>query len=260
MAAFLWGGWRDLFRDLFAVLDAIVVSRLEAAQGRGMIRAVRALLLTGLALCVTWWIYVPVHELLHAAGCLATGGSVTRLALSPVYGAAWIARVVPFVEPASEGYAGRLTGFDTGGSDLRFLATDAAPYLLTVLIGMPLLGRLARRRGPGGPRAWIAGPAMLIAAAPLLGLTGDYFEMGSILITAGLDPRHEALRSDDMFRLVRGMIAQGSPAGAAGWVVVAASFVLGALLAGWTLRLGAWLSPIIFPDQGASASPPRRAS
>ena len=45
-------------------------------------------------------------------------------------------------------HAGRLSGFDTGGSDLVYLAADCAPYLLTVLVGVPLLVLAGRRRRP----------------------------------------------------------------------------------------------------------------
>jgi hypothetical protein len=95
----------------------------------------------------SWWIYVPLHELLHALGCWATGGRVWRLEIDALYGASLVRRVFPFVEVGSS-YAGRLTGFDTGGSDLVFLATDFAPYVLTILIGVPLL-----RGNPRGPVA-----------------------------------------------------------------------------------------------------------
>src|SRR4051812_23337575 len=37
------------------------------------------LLKAGLAFVVSWFLYVPTHELLHAFGCLWTGGTVTRL-------------------------------------------------------------------------------------------------------------------------------------------------------------------------------------
>ena len=38
------------------------------------------LVFAGFAAC--WWLYVPVHELLHAFGCLATGGTVTPSVVS----------------------------------------------------------------------------------------------------------------------------------------------------------------------------------
>ena len=58
------------------------------------------------SLVVAWWLYVPVHELAHAWGCLSTGGAVTRLEISRIYGAGLLARIFPYVTVGSE-YAGR---------------------------------------------------------------------------------------------------------------------------------------------------------
>ncbi len=170
-----------------------------------------------------WWLYVPVHELLHAAACRLAGGEVTRLQIAPLYGGALLARLLPFVA-AGGAYAGRLAGFDTRGSDLVYLATDLGPYLLTVFPGVWWLRRAARSaqgagsRGtgqepghrdgrampalppptagaPGGPgragarrgtharRAVLFGAALPVALAPFLSLTGDAYEIGSILVT-----------------------------------------------------------------------------
>src|SRR5262245_10080862 len=85
-------------------------------------RGLRSLGPVVLGLGVGWWLYVPLHELLHAAACAATGGRVERLEIDAIYGGALLARVLPFVTGASS-YAGRLSGFDPRGSDWIYLAT-----------------------------------------------------------------------------------------------------------------------------------------
>ncbi|MDP9122753.1 MAG: hypothetical protein M3O15_15515, partial [Acidobacteriota bacterium] len=97
----------------------------------------RGILWVGLGLAAGWWTYVPLHELLHAAACRAAGGTVTRLEIDPLYGGALLARVLPFVAAGRSGpYAGRLSGFDTHGSDLTYLATDLGPFILALLPGV----------------------------------------------------------------------------------------------------------------------------
>jgi hypothetical protein len=88
--------------DLIAALEG---------QIRGPRPAWPGLLLAAAAIVPCWFIYVPVHELLHVAGCVATGGEVTELQVQPMYGGTWLARVFPFVKAEGD-YAGRLTGFD----------------------------------------------------------------------------------------------------------------------------------------------------
>jgi hypothetical protein len=150
------------------------------------------------SLVVSWYVYVPIHELLHALGCMATGGTVTTLEVQTQYGGAVLARLFPFVVAGGE-YAGRLSDFDTHGSDLVYLATDALPYALSIA-GVPLIRIAARRSRPG-----LLGPGFVLGLAPFYNLPGDYFEMGSIVVT-GLSGRLgvelSGLRSDDVFRLV----------------------------------------------------------
>lgn len=150
---------------------------------------------------LAWWVYVPAHEFLHVLGCVATGGEVTRLEISPVYGGRLFARFFSFVVPHSE-YPGRLSGFDTGGSDLVYLATDFAPYLLTVFVGVPLLPVSGRGRA----LAVRTGVALPLALAPFVSVTGDFYEMGSILVSRvaaaavpGFDPAR--WRGDDVLLL-----------------------------------------------------------
>jgi hypothetical protein len=153
-----------------------------------------------------YWLYVPVHELLHAFGCWATGGQVTRLEISPIYGAALLERWFPFVAVGSE-YAGQLTGFDTHGKDLVYLATDGAPFLLSIFAGVPLFRRLLGSSGRTS-LLWALGfgAALPIAFAPFISLAGDYYEMGSVLVSRGASfviPGFELSRwrSDDLFKL-----------------------------------------------------------
>jgi len=152
-----------------------------------VIRAERpyaALFVTVLAGVAAWWIYVPIHELLHALGCWVTGGAVSRLEIAPEYGGALLAHVFPFVVSGGD-YAGRLSGFDTHGSDLVYLATDAAPFLLSIVLGVPLL-----RASNRGRRPVRFGTAVVLALAPFYSLTGDYYEMGSILVTRAATLAH----------------------------------------------------------------------
>jgi hypothetical protein len=133
--------------------------------------------LVGGGLLVGWWLYVPLHELLHAAACWATGGTVQRLEIDRLYlGELW-ARILPFVVGSSH-YAGRLSGFDPHGSDFVRLATDLGPFLLTLWPGVWAL-RWEARRG----RAFAFGLWLTPALAPFLSLTGDAYEIGAILVT-----------------------------------------------------------------------------
>jgi hypothetical protein len=177
---------------------------LERCLGGGL--SALGLALTGLAL--GWWVYVPVHELLHAFGCWASGGTVSRLEIDALYGGGLLARALPFVV-ADSAYAGRLSGFDTGGSDLVYLATDLAPFGLTLLPGV-----WALRAAAGAARPLAFGLALPFALAPFLSLPGDAYEIGSILVTRvppwnGPETTH-LLRGDDL------MLKAGEVAGAGG--------------------------------------------
>ena len=66
---------------------------------------------------------VPLYYFGTAYGCLLTGGDVTRLEISPEYGAALLQKLFPFVAVGSD-YAGQLTGFDTHDNDVIYLATS----------------------------------------------------------------------------------------------------------------------------------------
>lgn len=215
-------------RDYLAVLDAM------RDQGyAGLLKA-------ALAFAACWFVYVPVHELLHAFGCLATGGDVTRLEVAPEYGGALLARVFPFVVSGSD-YAGQLTGFDTHGNDGIYLAAVLAPFLLTVFIGVPLLERAAQPMVRESLRPWLAGAALPVAFAPIVSLVGDYYEAGSIVVSRVVQLFAPALplarwRSDDVFKLVRELVQAG--AGAGDWLAIAASAATGLVLALLTYHAG----------------------
>src|SRR5262249_15607941 len=162
-----------------------------------------------------WWIYVPVHELAHAFGCWIGGGDVTRLEISPVYGAAALQSVFPFVAVGSD-YAGQLTGFDTHGNDLTYLFTDFCPFLMTIFVGVPLLRAVTRLERSGLARWVLLGIAIPIAFAPFISLFGDYYEMGSIVVTRVVrfwSPTFELTRwrSDDLFKLAGERLGDSSP-------------------------------------------------
>ena len=229
--------FREPFDDFVEAMDA------QVARAPHPWQAFVIVILSGAA---AWWVYVPIHELLHALGCVITGGSVAELQIAPRYGGTLLARVFPFVVGHSD-YAGRLSGFDTKGSDLVYLATDVMPYVLTILFGVPLLKACAH-----GGRPALLGPAFVLALAPFYSVTGDYYEMGSIITTrvlgalrgTGLPP----FRSDDVIQLVSDVFTQPSEFGIAGGVamtravlIIAVGLAVGALLAFATYAAGARL-------------------
>jgi hypothetical protein len=227
--------WRDLLDGLERVLDG---------SGRRLVGV-----FAGLA--VGWWIYVPIHELLHAAGCRLAGGRVDRLDIDPLYGAELLARLFPFVHSGSE-YAGRLSGFDTGGSDFVYLATDLAPFVLALLPGLWAV-RWASRRG----RPFAYGAALPCAFAPWLSVTGDAYEIGSLAV-ANLAPwrgARAAIVGDDLFLRVREL----ADLPAAPWAGVVLAAALGVAWAAVTTAAGSWVAAR-FGEPGASAPPAERGS
>jgi hypothetical protein len=208
--------FRDTLRGLDHCLDA-------GARGLGLV---------ALGLAVGWWLYVPIHEILHAAACRVAGGGVSRLEIDAMYGGGLLARVFPFVVPASD-YAGRLSGFDTRGSDLIYLATDLGPFVLSLFPGVWALRRAAAARRP-----LLFGAALPFALAPFLSLPGDAYEIGSILVTRlppWAEPATRALlRGDDVGRKVTDLTAvAGAP-----WGGAALAFVVGVVWAFLTYGLG----------------------
>lgn len=199
---------------------------------------------------VSWWFYVPVHELFHAFGCIIGGGEVTRLELSPVYGASFLKTIFPFVSAGSE-YAGQLTGFNTFGNDLIFLLTDFFPYMLTILIGVPLI-RSASSTDSTPLRSSIKlGVALPVAYAPFISAAGDYYEMGSIiasnitvLVSRSISGRH--WRSDDLFRLADRLFFSGSSVSGYDIAGVTGSFFTGIVLVFFTYWTGSVWADLIF--------------
>ncbi len=241
---------RQPFFDVMAALEHLVTVR----------RPQRAMFLCIASLAATWVVYVPIHELLHALGCLATGGSVTELQIDAMYGGGWLAEWIPFVVSGGE-YAGRLSGFDTHGCDWIYLATDFAPYLLTVMLGVPLM-RLCTRRW----RPMLLGSAIVIGMAPFYNIIGDYYEMGSITTTAlmGLAQGADSipfvkLRSDDIFKLVGSVITEPDTVGLSGamdiaWaiLIITASFAIGVAYAFVTYFVGYRFAKLIIRDRTRS--------
>ncbi|MGH7884478.1 MAG: hypothetical protein ACRENO_02140 [Thermodesulfobacteriota bacterium] len=205
-----------------------------------------------LAFVISWWIYVPVHELLHAFGCFITGGEVTELAISKNYGAALLKQYFPFVKVGSD-YAGQLTGFNTHGNDLIYLAADFFPFLLTIFIGVPILKSTFKSKPL---KASIKlGISLPIAFAPFISIIGDYYEMGSILVSRIFSLFNSAfaldrIRSDDVFKIVDELLIKGQNADGLDYFGITFSFILGVLLAFLTYLLGSLFSKIfekIFP-------------
>lgn len=225
----------------------------------------RVMIPSMIAMIVTWFIYVPIHELLHVYGCIWTGGSVSELHLQAHYGGAILAKWFPFIVAGGD-YAGQVTGFDTKENDLIYLATDFLPFMLSVLFGVLLLRLCTKKRRP-----LLFGPAIVVGLAPFYNLPGDYYEMASTMITRLLTwvsgetwpPRFEGLRSDDIFTLVPEMISKpaelgldtSAPSMIFAFLVVLTSILLSILLAFVTYNLG---DLIARPIAGPAPAPIRR--
>ncbi len=189
------------------------------------------------AMVLTWILYVPIHELAHAYGCLWTGGDVTELQISARYGGAFYAKHFDFIVTESD-YAGRLSGFETHGSDLVYLATVFLPFVMSILFGVPLLKALRGRRHP-----ILFGMAIVIGLAPFYNLTGDYLEMGSILVTRvatgslSAPATFAGIRSDDVFKLITDMVTKPAELGLDSPGTIAIGAVLAVLSMGVALVL-----------------------
>jgi hypothetical protein len=216
-------------RDYLAALDTCL------ARGRPAYSVI-ILLFCG----ISWWMYVPIHELLHASGCAIAGGRVSRLEIADIYGASLLNHVFPFVTGGS-GYAGRLASFDTGGSDFIYFVTDFFPYLLTIFLGVPLLKSAGHVR-PSKCGAARLGLALPVAYAPFISLFGDFYEMGSIFVSKAAShffaAAPERWRSDDLVRLARELFFSAVPPKLPDAVVVAASLTLGIAMIFATYWLG----------------------
>ena len=154
-----------------------------------------------------WYGYVPIHELIHAGACLLCGGAVEELAIDSRYGGAWLAKIFPFVVADSD-YAGQLTRFSVPNG-VAFAFVDLAPYALS-LFGVTLL-EVSRRHGS----AALFSMGFLLAFAPVISVTGDYYEAASQLtshVATSLDSDLPCgvLVSDDVFRLMNDLRESGT--------------------------------------------------
>lgn len=196
------------------------------------------------SLLITWFIYVPIHEMLHVLGCVVSGGSVSKLEIAPHYGGALLAQWFPFIVSGGD-YAGRLSGFDTKGSDLIYLATDFGPFVLSVIFGVPLLRMCAKRRRP-----ILLGVGVVVGLAPFYNLIGDYYEMGSVITTrvativgaGGGAIAFEGIRSDDIFKLIGSFLLRPGDLGLHG----AGTIAVGAILAAVSMALAVILSLVTY--------------
>jgi len=231
------------FQEIFRLYEAVLRT---GPVGRAAVR-----LFAGLA--IGWWIYVPLHELLHAAGCLLGGGVVERLEIHTLYGGGPLARLLPFVT-AGGSYAGRLSGFDTCGSDMVYGLTVAFPFLLS-LLGLAGLRWSARANSP-----LRFGLLLPLALAPLVSLTGDYYELGALLLFQlwpGPHGIYRILISDDIFRLGSELCAGtlGLEPSPFPKLFLALSQLLGAVLVLGTFLLSGLLDRFIWRNRMAGGLP-----
>ncbi|MEJ2683880.1 MAG: hypothetical protein P8Z71_05740 [Candidatus Sulfobium sp.] len=221
-------------------------SAMEASLAEGGFLSVFAILLSAV---LSWWVYVPIHELLHALGCVMAGGKVERLDISGIYGASILRKIFPFVSVGSE-YSGRLTGFDTRGSDFAFFITDFMPYVLTVFLGVPLLKSISSLKSSPTCKSIFFGLAAPFAYAPFMSVFGDYYEMGSILVSrpaaalSGAAP--DRWRSDDLFRLLHNLSQSQAGFHSLDAVAVIFSLLIGTALIFATYWAGALCYRVLF--------------
>jgi len=146
-------------------------------------------------------------------------------------------------------------GAYTGGSDAVYLATALGPFVLTLLPGVWALRRAARAARP-----FLVGLALPCALAPFLSLTGDAYEIGSILVTR-LAPWRAAsplLRGDDVLRVAAGL-AGGR---ASLWMGLAAASLVGVLWAFAIYGLGGGIATALGESvpSGEEPSPTPRSA
>lgn len=226
-------------KKLFCEPWTITMNTLEALlsrKGRAGLAAAFA------AMVLFWFLYVPAHELLHAAGCVLSGGEVRELALQPWYGAGLLKKIFPFITPGSE-YAGRLTEFSVPGR-FSYLLVDLLPYVPS-LFGLALV-RLAGRRN----RPFLYGPAVLLAFMPVIAIPGDYYEAASLFtspLVETLAPGTPAGRlvSDDAVKLFFELRETGRLTPVT-LTVFAVGLSLSALLAAVTLAVEAGMARLLF--------------
>jgi hypothetical protein len=181
---------------------------------------------------VGWWFYVPLHELFHAWGCQLSGGHVGRLEISAEYGAQWLQQYFPYIAVGSE-YAGQLVEFDTYGNDGIYIATVIAPYILTIYPGIPLFYWLLSRPWIGFAHCFALGFLVPIVIAPFVSIIGDFYELGSIIMSnignylyPGVDT--DIWRGDDFLLVLATISPQATPHD---WAGVISSLLIGTVMA-----------------------------
>jgi multidrug transporter EmrE-like cation transporter len=202
---------------------------------------VRVFLPLVVILIAGWFVTVPIHELLHVAGCLISGGDVMELTIQPMYGGTLLSRVFSFVSPGGD-YAGQLKGFDTGGNDVCYFITVLFPFLLTIFFGFSLLSLAARSGYP----LW-HGIGVVHTILPIASITGDYYEMGSIVMTRILgylpgSDQAELFRGDDL-PLVFSRVWEAAPP--YGTLIVISAALLGVAFIALTLDLSILFARLI---------------
>ena len=180
---------------------------------------------------VSFWIYVPIHELMHAFATFLVGGEVRELAIDATYGGVFFAKIFPFVVSESE-YAGQLTDFTTPNKFAYFIV-DMFPYLLS-LPGVLLIRLAAKYK-----RLWLFSLGFLLMLVPLTQIFGDFYEAASLsmgeimsLLNPSLDPN--LIVSDDMFKLLS-TIDESSKGNLLIYISIALSLLLGLILAWLTI-------------------------
>lgn len=222
--------WRALLHSM-----ACLESSLEP-------RPVLKLVVMMAGLLIAWHVYVPIHELMHVAGCKLGGGTVESLALSPQYGAHALGIVFPFVVPESE-YAGQLTGFTTPNA-WAYALTDFFPYLFS-LFGVALLEWCRRKRA-----AWLMGSGFILAFVPVMSIPGDYYEACSLITSPIAGAWHtpaqsDILVSDDVFKLV-GELAHAGVLDAPHLALVTLTLILAIYAALLTVAIQVRLAEVLF--------------
>lgn len=229
-------------RDFFAAMET------SLAEGRPV-----CLFVILISAVISWWVYVPLHELAHALGCVIAGGKVGKLEISRIYGASLLKSVFPFVSVGS-GYSGRLAGFDTGGSDLVFFVTDFMPYVFTILVGVPLIESIPSLRSSSLIKSLCFGLSVPFAYAPFMSVFGDYYEMGSLFVSRLLPsfvsvPDPYRWRSDDLIRLLHNLSESKAGFNGLDLVAIISSLLIGTALIFATYRAGALCSRMLFRRQ-----------
>lgn len=253
-----WIARQPLFRQPFMDILHCLERSMRAPT------AFRAMAPMILVMIPAWFVYVPIHELLHAYGCTWTGGEVTQLEISPQYGAVWLQKIFPFVTTGSD-YAGRLSGFDTKESDFCYFITVFLPFALTIFIGVPLIRICARKK-----HAFLLGVAIVVGLAPFYNMPGDYYEMASILVTralttlqgGGYPAAFAGIRADDIYLLAEQFLMEPSKLGletgtdrVVGFFLIGLGLIVDLLLAFLTYWAGGKFADLLFGRRNRAAQP-----